>query len=219
MRVSLSMRSISLVFGILSLALGGCGTSGLGTRLQASFLEKSTAPAQAPLGVARPSLEPNSASRPGIEHAAVTAESRTDAAGAGTRGPGEAATAATSSGFTPVSVEPLPPGQGTYLLAAADPATSTAPTVVAQRRGPPEPPPDVQIEEYDPWEPYNEKMFRFNQTFDRYVLKPVAKGYNVVMPDLFQQMIGNGFDNINVVPKLANNLLQWNLKGFGIEAK
>ena len=37
------------------------------------------------------------------------------------------------------------------------------------------------------------------------------------MPDLFQQMIGNGFDNINVVPKLVNNLLQWNWKGFSIE--
>jgi len=37
------------------------------------------------------------------------------------------------------------------------------------------------------------------------------------MPDLFQQMIGNGFDNIQVVPKVVNNLLQWNLKGFGIE--
>ena len=37
------------------------------------------------------------------------------------------------------------------------------------------------------------------------------------MPDMFQQMIGNGFDNINVVPKLANNLLQWNLKGFAVE--
>src|SRR5262249_885139 len=88
---------------------------------------------------------------------------------------------------------------------------------VAQRQGSQEPPPDVQIEEYDPWEPYNEKMFKFNQNFDKYVLKPVAKGYNFVMPDLFQQMIGNGFDNIQVVPKVVNNLLQWNLKGFGIE--
>jgi len=52
---------------------------------------------------------------------------------------------------------------------------------------------------------------------DKYLLKPVAKGYNFVMPDLFQQMIGHGFDNINVVPKLANNIFQLNWKGLGVE--
>ena len=79
------------------------------------------------------------------------------------------------------------------------------------------PPADVQIEEYDPWEKFNEKMFTFNYNFDKYVLKPVAKGYNFVMPDRLQQMIGAGFDNINVVPKLANNLFQLNFAGFGTE--
>jgi phospholipid-binding lipoprotein MlaA len=60
-------------------------------------------------------------------------------------------------------------------------------------------------------------MFAFNYNFDKYVLKPVAKGYNFVVPDLFQQMIGHGFDNILVVPKLVNNILQWNWKGFMVE--
>ena len=76
---------------------------------------------------------------------------------------------------------------------------------------------DADAEEYDPWESFNEKMFKFNYNFDKYLLKPVAKGYNVVMPDELQRMIGNAFDNINPVPKWANNLLQRRYKGFFTE--
>ena len=32
----------------------------------------------------------------------------------------------------------------------------------------------LEEEEYDPWEPFNERMFEFNRRVDRYVLKPVA---------------------------------------------
>ena len=46
---------------------------------------------------------------------------------------------------------------------------------------------DADAEEYDPWESFNEKMFTFNRNLDRYVLKPVAKGYNFVMPDRFRR--------------------------------
>ena len=43
--------------------------------------------------------------------------------------------------------------------------------------------PDTRtIEEYDPWEPFNVYIFKFNYNFDKYFLKPVAKGYNYVMP-------------------------------------
>ena len=79
------------------------------------------------------------------------------------------------------------------------------------------PPLDPEPQEYDPWEPFNEKMFVFNYNFDRYLLKPVAKGYNFVMPDELQRMISNAFDNINPVPKWVNNLLQRNYKGFFTE--
>src|SRR5215471_13237538 len=209
-RVTLSVRSVGLLFGILALALGGCGTSSLGGRMHASLLEtQPAAPATSSL-TSRPGPEPASNNAVVIQSAAVLAESRTDA---GTSG-GHA-----SPAFVPVAFELLPAERSSYLLAAAEPSASPSETgtIVAQRQSSPEPPPDVQIEEYDPWERYNEKVFKFNQNFDKYVLKPVAKGYNFVMPDLFQQMIGNGFDNIQVVPKVVNNLLQWNLKGFGIE--
>jgi phospholipid-binding lipoprotein MlaA len=68
-------------------------------------------------------------------------------------------------------------------------------------------------EEYDPWEPFNERMFEFNRRLDRYVLKPVAKAYNVVVPDRVQVMISNGFDNIQFVPRMMNSLFQGKFDG------
>ena len=76
---------------------------------------------------------------------------------------------------------------------------------------------DVEPDEYDPWERWNEPVFEFNRRLDKYVLKPVAKGYNFVVPDEIQIMISNGFDNISFVPRLVNSLLQGKLKGAGRE--
>jgi phospholipid-binding lipoprotein MlaA len=74
------------------------------------------------------------------------------------------------------------------------------------------------IEEYDPWEPINSKVFEFNRQFDRWLLKPVAKGYNVVVPDVVQVAIGNFFYNIRVTPRFMNNIFQGKFKGASIEA-
>src|SRR5437667_8466422 len=68
-------------------------------------------------------------------------------------------------------------------------------------------------EEYDPWEPFNERMFEFNRRLDRYVLKPVAKAYNTVIPDRVQVMISNGFDNVQFVPRMMNSLFQGKFDG------
>ena len=76
---------------------------------------------------------------------------------------------------------------------------------------------DMEPEEYDPWERWNEPMFNFNRRLDQYLLKPVAKGYNFVMPDELQIMISNGFDNISFVPRLVNSLLQGKFLGAGRE--
>jgi phospholipid-binding lipoprotein MlaA len=72
-------------------------------------------------------------------------------------------------------------------------------------------------EEYDPWEPFNTKIFEFNRQMDRFVLKPVAKGYNFVMPDLVQVGISNMFYNLRFAPRFLNNVFQGKLKGAGIE--
>ncbi len=72
-------------------------------------------------------------------------------------------------------------------------------------------------EEYDPWEPVNSNIFEFNLKLDRYVLKPVAKGYNFIMPDLAQVGVSNFFYNIRFVPRFLNNIFQGKMKGAGIE--
>jgi len=73
-------------------------------------------------------------------------------------------------------------------------------------------------EEYDPWESFNTKIFEFNRQMDRWVLKPVAKGYNFIMPDFVQVGISNMFTNIRFAPRFLNNVFQGKIKGAGIEA-
>ena len=73
-------------------------------------------------------------------------------------------------------------------------------------------------DEYDPWEPMNTSIFEFNRQVDRFVLKPVAKGYNFVMPDLVQVGISNIFYNLRFAPRFLNNVFQGKVKGAGIEA-
>ena len=72
-------------------------------------------------------------------------------------------------------------------------------------------------DEYDPWEPVNANIFAFNLKVDRYVLKPVAKGYDFILPDVVQVGISNIFSNLRFAPRFLNNVFQGKLKGAGIE--
>jgi ABC-type transporter lipoprotein component MlaA len=76
---------------------------------------------------------------------------------------------------------------------------------------------DETVGEWDPWEPFNEKTFWFNRQADRFVLKPVAKGYNAVLPDPIRAGIANMFDNLDVTRRLVNNVLQLRFDGAGRE--
>ena len=101
---------------------------------------------------------------------------------------------------------------------------ASAPVPLSQPETPPDEPLDPFAkadervgEEYDPWEPLNTDIFEFNLKVDRYVLKPVAKGYDFVMPDLVQVGISNIFSNLRFAPRFLNNVFQGKLKGAGIE--
>lgn len=72
-------------------------------------------------------------------------------------------------------------------------------------------------EEYDPWEPFNERMFTVNRELDHYVLKPVATGWNTVVPDEVQRGLGRMFDNVFAPRRFVNCLLQLKLAGAGRE--
>ena len=99
-----------------------------------------------------------------------------------------------------------------------------APTASAKSETPPDEPLDPFAradegagEEYDPWEPVNANIFEFNLKVDRYVLKPVAKGYDFILPDVVQVGISNIFSNLRFAPRFLNNVFQGKLKGAGIE--
>jgi phospholipid-binding lipoprotein MlaA len=72
-------------------------------------------------------------------------------------------------------------------------------------------------EEYDPWETLNSNIFEFNRQMDRFVLKPVAKGYNFLLPDWVQISISNFYYNLRFPPRFFNNVFQGKFKGAGIE--
>lgn len=76
---------------------------------------------------------------------------------------------------------------------------------------------DEELAEYDPWEPFNEKIFSLNRQVDRYVLKPAATAWNTVVPDRLQESLGNAFDNLSMPRRLVNNLMQLKMKGAGQE--
>lgn len=78
-------------------------------------------------------------------------------------------------------------------------------------------PGENSLEEYDPWEPLNSKFFEFNRQLDRWILKPVAKGYNYVVPNIVQVGVSNIFYNSRATPRFLNNVFQGKFKGAGIE--
>ena len=64
----------------------------------------------------------------------------------------------------------------------------------------------------DPWERVNRGTFAFNEAADRWVIEPVAKGWDFVVPELAQTGIVNFFENLRMPAYVANNLLQWEVE-------
>ena len=60
----------------------------------------------------------------------------------------------------------------------------------------------------DPLESYNRAAYAFNDGFDEYLLKPVAKGYDAITPDPIINGVNNFFSNLDDVIVIFNDLLQ-----------
>lgn len=61
----------------------------------------------------------------------------------------------------------------------------------------------------DPLEPFNRGVYQFNETIDKAITKPVATGYNKVVPETARLMVINFFSNLDDVVVTANDLLQF----------
>ncbi len=68
---------------------------------------------------------------------------------------------------------------------------------------------------YDPLEPLNRQVFEFNRTADKYLLKPLAQGYDYVLPTQVKASVTNFFRNVNSPILVLNHLLQGNLVEAG----
>lgn len=63
----------------------------------------------------------------------------------------------------------------------------------------------------DPFEPLNRTVYKFNDTVDKAVVKPVAKGYQAIVPEAGRHMLSNFFSNLNDVTVAFNDLLQFKM--------
>lgn len=68
-----------------------------------------------------------------------------------------------------------------------------------------------QADPRDPLEPYNRAMYKFNDSLDRAVIKPVATAYKDALPYLVRKGVSNFFNNLQDVWSFINCGLQ--LKG------
>jgi phospholipid-binding lipoprotein MlaA len=69
----------------------------------------------------------------------------------------------------------------------------------------------------DPWEPFNRAMHTFNDRLYFWLLKPVAQGYNVVVPEPARVSVSNFFSNLRTPVRLVNCVLQANPIGAATE--
>ena len=71
---------------------------------------------------------------------------------------------------------------------------------------------DASVEVSDPLEKINRGVFWFNEQADRFVIKPVAKGYDWLLPQPVKHGVSNVFDNLFTPVVAVSDLLQGNLK-------
>ncbi|MES2883869.1 MAG: VacJ family lipoprotein [Pseudomonadota bacterium] len=64
----------------------------------------------------------------------------------------------------------------------------------------------------DPLEPVNRVVLGFNLTADKYVLRPIARGYDKVAPDPVRKGVANFFRNLQEPRTVVNGLLQGKVK-------
>lgn len=67
----------------------------------------------------------------------------------------------------------------------------------------------------DPLEPVNRAIYKFNDTADQYVLRPVAVGYTKAFPPPMRSGVHNFLTNLTYPVVIVNDLLQGKLKAGG----
>lgn len=69
----------------------------------------------------------------------------------------------------------------------------------------------------DPYEPYNRVMFSINNSIDKAVLTPVAKGYRAVTPSPVRRGVSNFFNNLRDLYSFGSNVLRLDIEKAGTD--
>ena len=70
----------------------------------------------------------------------------------------------------------------------------------------------------DPYENWNRKVFAFNESLDRWLLKPIAQSYRAIMPDFADRGVTNVFSNLGELRNFTNSVLQLKLESAVVAA-
>lgn len=68
------------------------------------------------------------------------------------------------------------------------------------------------VQNNDPYQRLNKKVFSFNEGLDRRLLKPAAKGYDAITPNPVSRGITNIFNNLGEPRVVLNDILQGKIK-------
>lgn len=60
----------------------------------------------------------------------------------------------------------------------------------------------------DPWEPFNRKVYAFNDALDKAAIRPLAVGYRKITSPNARRVISNFFENVRMPITIANDVLQ-----------
>lgn len=72
------------------------------------------------------------------------------------------------------------------------------------------------MEVYDPWEPMNRGLYKFNADLDKGVILPVTDAYKAVTPPQVRTGVKNVIQNLNEVPTFVNCVLQGKIEKSAI---
>jgi phospholipid-binding lipoprotein MlaA len=64
----------------------------------------------------------------------------------------------------------------------------------------------------DPFEPINRSIHKFNATTIKFVIRPVAQGYETVVPSPARRGLTSFFENLRYPVRLVSNLLQGDIQ-------
>lgn len=60
----------------------------------------------------------------------------------------------------------------------------------------------------DPYESFNRKVYRFNTVVDAVAITPITKVYKAVIPSFVRKGVNNVFNNLDMIPSVASDILQ-----------